>query len=253
MKPRADSSAIGIHKLVEPEAVWRAAELLDKQVSPRMRAPAFMMERFIAGGVYHVNSLVYQGQVVFADASHYAKPPLVVTQLGGVSISHSVPHDTEDERALFEANRKLIAGLGLSHGTTHAEFIKSAVDGRFYFLEVGARVGGAHTAETLEAGRGINLWREWARIELAQAGNPYQLPPTRQDYSGSAVSLARQKHPDSSRYDDPEIVFRVTRPYHVGLVIRSPELERVMSLLDDYARRFIHDFTARAPQQERVE
>lgn len=253
MKPRADSSAIGIHKLLEPEAVWRAAELLDNQISPRMRAPAFMLERFIPGGVYHVNSLVYQGQVVFADASHYAKPPLVVTQQGGVSISHSVPHDTEDERALFEANRKLIAGLGLSHGTTHAEFIKSDVDGRFYFLEVGARVGGAHTSETLEAGRGINLWREWARIELAQAGNPYQLPPTKQDYSGSAVSLARQKHPDSSRYDDPEIVFRVTRPYHVGLVIRSPELERVISLLDDYARRFIDDFTARAPQQERVE
>lgn len=251
-KPRADSSAIGIHKLLEPEEVWRAIDLLDAQESPRERSAAFMLERFIPGGVYHVNSLVYQGRVVFADASHYAEPPLVVTQQGGVSISHSVSRETKDERALFKANRKLIKGLGLSHGTAHAEFIKSDVDGRFYFLEVGARVGGAHTSEALEAARGINLWREWARIEMAHAGNPYELPPTRQDYSGSAVSLARQEQPDTSRYDDPEIVFRVTRPYHVGLIISSPELERVMCLLDKYTRRFIRDFTATAPQQEKV-
>lgn len=253
IKPRADSSAIGIHKLSKPEQVWRAIGLLDAHESPRERAPAFMLERFIPGEVYHVNSLVYQEKVVFADASQYAKPPLQVTQQGGVSVSHSVPHESADERALLAANERLIMGLGLSHGTTHAEFIKSDIDGSLYFLEVGARVGGAHTSEALEAARGINLWREWAKIELARVRGRYKLPTIRIDYSGSAVSLARQKHPDSSAYVDPEIVFRVTRPYHVGLIVRSPELDRVLSLLDEYAHRFSHDFTAMAPQQERVE
>ena len=116
-----------------------------------------------------------------------------------------------------------------------------------------ARVGGAHTAEAIEAARGINLWREWPRIECARSGTPYKLPPTRQDYSGSAISLAGQGHPDTTAYDDPEIVFRVNRPYHVGLVVRSPKLNRVTSLLSGYERRFMRDFMATAPQQERVE
>ena len=147
----------------------------------------------------------------------------------------------------------MISAFGLSHGTTHAEFIKSAADGQLYFLEVGARVGGAYTAETLEAARGLNLWREWARIEIAQGRHAYTLPPVRKDYSGSAISLARQEHPDTTLYTDPEIVCRVRRPHHVGLVVRSPELKRVLSLLDEYAHRFAREFTAVAPPQERPE
>ena len=253
VKPRADASAIGIHKLSEPGEVWRTVAMLDAHDSPRERAPSYLLEQYIPGEVYHVNSLVDGGQVVFADASRYLHPPLDVSQLGGVSVSHSVAHGSSEERSLMEANRKLITGLGLSHGTSHAEFIRSAADGGFYFLEVGARVGGAYTAEALAAARGINLWREWAKIELSQLKNQYELPATLQDYSGSAISLARQQYPDTSHYDDPEIVYRITKPHHVGLIVRSPELGRVMSLLDEYARRFMQDFTAVAPQPERPE
>ncbi len=38
---------------------------------------------------------------------------------------------------------------------------------KFYFLEIAARVGGALTSLTLwKAASGINLWREWARLEI---------------------------------------------------------------------------------------
>ena len=76
-------------------------------------------------------------------------------------------------------------------------------DGEFYFLEVAARVGGAHIAETLEAARGHNLWREWARIEVAGERGVYEVPPHREDYAGICISLARQEWPDTSGYDDP--------------------------------------------------
>ncbi len=262
LKPRADSSSIGIHRFDEAEEVWREIDRLNANESRRERAPAFMIERFVSGSVFHVNSLVNNGEVVFADVSQYAIPPLVVTQHGGVSVSHSIDHKSEEQRALLEANVRVISALGLSHGTTHAEFIKSDLDGEFYFLEAGARVGGAHTSETVEAARGVNLWREWAAIELSQvrskpnfspSRNGYALPPTRREFSGIAVSLARQEHPDTSLYNDPEIVFRVSRPFHVGLVVRSPALDRVLYLLDGYVRRFSEDFTAVAPQQDRVE
>ena len=35
------------------------------------------------------------------------------------------------------------------------------------FLETSARVGGAFIVDTIEAGTDINLWREWAKIEIA--------------------------------------------------------------------------------------
>ena len=39
--------------------------------------------------------------------------------------------------------------------------------GSFTFSEIAARVGGAYIAEVLEAASGVNLWREWARLEIA--------------------------------------------------------------------------------------
>ena len=35
-----------------------------------------------------------------------------------------------------------------------------------------ARVGGAYIAEVLEAATGVNLWREWARLEIAEGKVP---------------------------------------------------------------------------------
>ena len=41
--------------------------------------------------------------------------------------------------------------MGLLRGVSHTEFIKSKADGKFYFLETSARVGGANLAELVEA------------------------------------------------------------------------------------------------------
>jgi len=65
------------------------------------------------------------------------------------------------------------------------------------------------------------------------------------------LSLARQERPDTSGYADPEIVFRADKPHHVGLVVRSPSLQRVKELLDGYAERFAQDFIAHVPPPER--
>jgi biotin carboxylase len=153
----------------------------------------------------------------------------------------------------LELNRKLIKGLKMRRGATHAEFIKSAEDGEFYFLEIASRVGGAYIAEALEAATGINIWAEWAKIELARGEVPYVLPPMRQEYGGVALSLARQEYPDTSSFTDPEIVHRVKKRYHVGLVVRSDRYERVTELLRNYTERFERDYCAVAPPLERPE
>jgi hypothetical protein len=65
------------------------------------------------------------------------------------------------------------------------------------------------------------------------------------------VSLARQECPDTSAYNDAEIVYRITKYHHAGFVLKSPKPERIAELLDSYSKRFQTDFLATRPVPER--
>ena len=262
LKPRIGASSMGIKKLSEPEAVRCAIAELDAREGLHEKSSFHLLEQYIPGDVYHVDSLVEGGKILFASVERYGAPPFEVSQFGGVPLSHTVKHGSPEQRSLLALNKKLLNGFGFQRGVTHAEFIrrgepqelrKRSKRDQFHFLEVAARVGGAYTADTMAAASGINPWREWARIELATPERPYVLPPVRQEYGGVAVSLARQEHPCTSSYTDPEIVYRVSKPWHVGLIVRSPDYERVIDLLARYSSRFGEDFTAIAPPEETAE
>ena len=253
IKPRADVSAIGIRKVQESEEVWRAIDELDARERLRERSPHYLLSKFVAGDVFHVDSIVNNGRVLFAGANQYGRPPIVVAHHGGAYLSHTIARGSADEKTLLQINRRLVKALGLEKGATHAEFIKHDADGRFYFLEIAARVGGAYIAEVLEAASGANLWREWARLELSDERSAEKIPTDGRNYAGIVLSLAKQEYPDTSAYDDPEIVYRVKKRHHAGLIVRSGKLERVTGLLDSYARRFADDFIAVVPPLERAQ
>src|SRR4029079_19542562 len=202
IKPRSDVSAIGIRKVSEPEEVWREVEEMNRRENLRERASYYVLARFIPGEVFHVDSLVNEGKVVFAGANQYGRPPMQVAHQGGAYISRTVARGSADEKTLFQINKKLIKALGLERGATHAEFIKSDADGQFYFLEIAARVGGAYIADVLEAASGVNLWREWAKLELLDSPSSKKIKTEGKDYAGIVLSLARQEYPDTSSYDD---------------------------------------------------
>jgi biotin carboxylase len=253
IKPRSDVSAIGIRKVSEPEEVRRAMHEMNERENLRERASYYVLARFVAGEVFHVDSVVNDGRVMFAGTNQYGRPPMQVAHQGGAYISRTLERGSADEKTLLAINKKLVRALGLERGATHAEFIKSDADGKFYFLEIAARVGGAYISDVLEAASGVNLWREWARLEIAVGKGPSTIKPPRKEYAGIILSLAKQEHPDTSNYADDEIVHRVKKRHHAGLIVRSPNHARVNDLLDDYGRRFVEDFVAVAPPPERPE
>ena len=65
--------------------------------------------------------------------------------------------------------------------------------------------------------------------------------------AGIIISLARQEQPDTSNYNDPEIVWRMKKKNHAGLIVASSDYRRVEELLNAYAKRFVNDFLAVAP------
>ena len=241
LKPRAEASAIGIKLIDAPDVLWPILDSLGDQQS------SFLLEKFLPGDVYHVDSVVSEREVVFASVSRYGQPPMAVAQKGGIFTTYLLPGESEEATALRDLNRELIDALGLVRGVSHAEFIRARSDGHFYFLECAARVGGAYISEMVEIATGINLWREWARIEVAGGKEPYRLPAVRGDYAGLILSLARQEYPDTSAYNDPEIALRLKRRHHAGLVLRSSEPARIQSLLETYSQRFAEEFLAIEP------
>lgn len=250
LKPRSDVSAIGIRKLATPDEVWAAIDELNKREALRERASYHVVAKFIAGEVFHVDSLVSDGRVAFAGVNKYGRPPLQVAHGGGAYVSQTIPYNSPDRRKLLEINRRLIKAMRMETGATHAEFIKSEADGHFYFLEIAARVGGAYIADVLEAASGINLWREWAQLEVS--GASARVKP-RKEHAGIILSLAKQEAPDTSAYNEPEVVYRVKKKNHAGLIVKSKSHDRVTQLLNEYARRFENDFIAVLPPLERPE
>lgn len=253
MKPRTDVSAIGIMKMNDSEQVWRTIDMLDARDRLSERSNNYVLEQFVPGEVYHVDSLVENGEVLFAGIHKYGRPPMNVAHDGGVFTTRTVEYGSADHDALEAINRNLIKGLKLRRGATHAEFIKSAASGEFYFLEIAARVGGAFIAETLEAASGINIWAEWAKIEIGRGETPYVLPEPRKEYGGVALCLAKEEWPDTSQFNDPEIFYRVKKRFHVGFVVRSTDSARVDQLIADYRARLEHDYCAVVPPLERAE
>lgn len=244
LKPRFEASATGIRKLNAPDEFWPAIEELGDQQS------FYLLEHFIPGDIFHVDSIVSEKEIIFAAAHRYGSPPMDIAHEGGVFTTSTVQHDSDDERALLKINSDVLKAKGLVRGVSHTEFIKSHADGSFYFLETSARVGGANIVELIEAATGINLWAEWAKIEIARGEQDYHLPPVRRDYAGLIISLARQKHPDTSAYNDAEVVWRLNKRYHAGLIVKSPDPARVAHLLTEYTHRFYQDFYTTEPLPE---
>ena len=246
LKPRSEASAMGIMTINHPDELWPVMDKLGDAQS------FHLLEQFLPGDVFHVDGLVDEGKLIFAEAHRYAMPPMSVYQGGGVFVTRTLERGTPAAKALVALKRRVLKALQAVRGATHCEFIRAHKDGKFYFLECANRVGGANIAETVEFASGLNLWAEWAKIEVAHLrGEAYKLPPTRSEYAGVMNCLARQEYPDLSAYQDPEVAWRMKKKHHAGLILASPDSQRLQFLLDDYSRRFAQDFLAVMPPRDK--
>ncbi|MBK8699983.1 MAG: ATPase [Saprospiraceae bacterium] len=245
LKPRGQASATGITKLYSADELWtKLEELGDKR-------HAYLVEKFAPGDVYHVDALTYNGKVIFAKSSQYLSTPFEVAHGGGIFRSVSLSVNSWEDQNLKLLNEQIMKSFGMVFSASHTEFIKGA-DGKYFFLETSSRVGGAHLSDMVEAATGLNLWTEWAKIEIAaHTGKKYKMPKVQDNYAGIIVSLSKFEHPDMSSFSDPEVAWKIQKKHHVGLIVKSPDHQRVIDLLDDYAVRIKNDFHASLPAPDR--
>jgi biotin carboxylase len=246
IKPRSKASALGIKKIESAEQLWQTLDQLGDERSH------YLLEKFEPGDIFHVDALTYGSEVVFARVHRYLNPPMEVAHEGRVFRTTNVEYGSADEKALLAMNEDVLKTFGLKQGASHTEFIKSHKDGKYYFLETSARVGGANIVELVEASSGINLWAEWAKIENLSKGESYKLPKPKTDYSGILISLAKQEYPDTSAYNDKEVWWRMNKKWHAGLIVKAKNKARIDELLESYGKRFYQDFFATQPLPDKA-
>ena len=245
LKPRSEASASGIIKVHSKEDLWMH---INEMGNNRFK---YLVEQFCPGDVYHCDSLILDGKIIFSITSKYLSTPMEISQGGGIFRSANITYNSADDKAIKKCNEQVIKGFGLKHGTAHSEYIKCKDDGKIYFLETSSRVGGAHLAEMVACASNINLWAEWAAIENALSkGLEYKLPKVKKEFAGIVLTLSKFEHPDLTSFDDAEVCFRVPLDYHAGLIVNSDKQERVLELLDDYAERLVRDFATVAAQNQ---
>ena len=234
VKPRSEASAAGIKKVHNKQEAWDTIHGLGEG------RHNFLIEAFKPGDVYHIDSLIIDGKVVFERCSQYLSTPYDVAHGGGIFRSVTVENGSIDQEALSLINHQVMQAFGMRFSAAHTEVIKSHDGGNYYFLETASRVGGAHLAEMVEASSGINLWKEWAKIETAVAEKkPYVLPIVEKAYSGILISLSSHQWPDMSIFNDQEIVWKMNEEYHIGLIVKADNQAKVIELLDKYAKMVI--------------
>ncbi len=246
LKPRLLAGAMGIRKCHTKEEVWESVHSLGDEQS------FFVLEQFVPGDIFHVDSIWFGGELLFSIASAYGTPPLEVTTGGGIFTTETLEAGSDIDLGLRQLNETVLRAFGLRDGVSHTEFIRAHADGALYFLETSARVGGANIADLIEAATGLNLWAEWAKVEVAAArGAGYQVAQQPRQQAGLLVSLARQEWPDTSSFSEPELVWRMHKKHHVGFIVKSPQRQRVAELLQFYTDRVRRDYHASAPPRKK--
>ncbi|MDQ2776539.1 MAG: ATPase [Acidobacteriota bacterium] len=246
LKPRLMAGAIGIKKFHHQQDVWDRQHIGDEQ-------SFCILERFVPGDIFHVDSIWSRGEPAYSVASAYGTPPLEVSHDGGIFTTRILEKDSEIARGLLWLNERVLRAFRLTDGVSHTEFIRAHEDGSLYFLETSARVGGAHISDLIETATGINMWAEWAKVEIASACQQAYTPPAvRNDYAGLLVSLAREEWPDTSGFRDAEVAWRMKKRHHIGFIVKSGSYERVGELLAQYTDRVRNEFHASAPVRETV-
>jgi len=236
LKPRTEASSNGIKVIHHPEELWRELDRLGDEQSN------FLLERFTPGDVYHVDGVVSEGKVLMARAHRYGMPILQLHRQGGVYTTHSLQRGEALTKELEAFNAKVIAALGLPFGVTHIEYIRSQEDGKLYFLEASARVGAGMIEEMVEAETGLNLWAEWARLEIAQAEGRYRLPKVMEAYAGVAACMAPYERPDLRSYAAPGVQPLEAKPYHASVLVHGDSAKTVATTLQGVAERLSRDF-----------
>ncbi|MFP8644568.1 acetyl-CoA carboxylase biotin carboxylase subunit family protein [Priestia aryabhattai] len=122
----------------------------------------YEMEQFIAGEMFHCDSIIVNGNVELCSISRYSHPPINYSKVDYLS---SVMIDDKEIRDKIETvNKKVINALNYKNGVTHLEVFLS--EDEIIFCEIAARAGGSGIIPSIKNVYEINLFEADIKRQL---------------------------------------------------------------------------------------
>lgn len=122
----------------------------------------YQAEEFINGHLYHIDSVMVNGEVIYSLPFEYSYPCFEYKN-GKVISSIELDEESPLFQRLIEYNRKLLESIGGSHVTHLEVFVK---DGDIVFLEIAGRPPGGGLVPLHRTTRGVDLAEIAVRFQM---------------------------------------------------------------------------------------
>ncbi|MEZ4237290.1 MAG: hypothetical protein R3F59_14295 [Myxococcota bacterium] len=183
VKPLDGAGARNTLRVTDEEELYVALERL----LPTADRPA-QAEEFVRGEEHTFETVVLDGAPVWHSSTYYLPGPLAVLENPWMQYCLLLPKErTQPHVERFQPiNAAALAALGLVNGLSHMEWFLTG-DGRAIVSEVGARPPGANIMAVVGAAHGVDLWAQWARLQVERVWEM----PERQYAAGCAFLRAQ--------------------------------------------------------------
>lgn len=236
LKPRFRGLYFKLKKCYNSEELWGYLNRIGDLTS------YYLIERFINGVTYHVDSLLYNGKIQHSLVSQYGFSPVQSIPHGRVFTSKTVLKNTVDEQNILQLNKQVLKTINFTTGIVHVEIIKSDITGRYFITSIIPHIADEYLSEMFFAATGINLWKEWAMLIINGKGTSDIIKP--QQYAGLIFSDTWQEQPLLDDYDDDEIKHKIVGKNQAAIILASDNYNKITELIKEYTKRFYIDFFA---------
>jgi hypothetical protein len=144
-----------------------------------LRKPeTYEAEEFIDGVLYHTNSVIAAGRVLYTGVAPYQEGMANIDYTAGTPFVTFMETSGERCERLRAFSAEVVRALGIENGVTHLEaFVRR--DGEIVFCEVGARPGGGGIVYMVDLQDGVNLalaalLGDAGAVDQALAGTGYR-------------------------------------------------------------------------------
>ncbi|MBZ6081331.1 hypothetical protein KVH15_09770 [Streptomyces olivaceus] len=247
IKRRRALAAIDLHIVESLEHAQRVCGGLD------LSDHDFQIEEFIEGEIYHCDSVVQGGEIVFASVGRYLTNPAAYAP-GGVFGTELMGSGELRDRIL-KLNDGVVRAVGMPDGATHFELFHTP-DDDLVFCEIAGRPPGGIIPHVTEAQYGFNIIEAAFRLQAGLDVTLDEAEKRRTDgasgfiafYPGGAVDrgipatrhaeLEIVEHIHNSRGGNGAGGVRHSSDFYDSYVIRSADRESLMARIDQVKKTY---------------
>jgi hypothetical protein len=117
---------------------------------------AYEAEEFIQGTLYHCDTAIRNGQIIFSECATYTCPGIDFFKYQALGSAMLFSEDDPLRQRILTFTEQCLTAVGKMDGVSHLELFVTPKD-ELIFLEVGARPPGASVAQMVEHDRKVNL------------------------------------------------------------------------------------------------